>query len=168
MDKKPRNETDADAGAGGLPMKVWRALDRAYCAFHAAAEGAARRHGLTVGEMDVLDLLRRRGPLAVGELRRRVRVSSGGATYLVSRLEERGLLERRGTPGDRRARVAALTSEGDAVAAAAQPDYAEAVRRATRGLGKKDRRTLLDLLRALDTGAADGEPTTLANPDAQH
>jgi DNA-binding MarR family transcriptional regulator len=157
MDKRPRTDADADSGAGGLPMKVWRALDRAHCALQAAAESAGRRHGLTVGEMDVLDALRRRGPLPVGELRRRVRVSSGGATYLVTRLEERGLLERRGTPGDRRARVAALTAQGQALAAAAQPDYADAMRRALRGLGKKERRALLELLRPLDFAPA-GEP----------
>ena len=98
----------------------------------------------------MLDTLRRAGPLSVGELQRRVRVSSGGATYLVSRLEARGLVERRGDPADRRARFAALTPAGEEAAAAAQPAFTERMRRAGSGLGKKDRRALVELLEGLE------------------
>lgn len=154
MGERKRDETGTDRESGGLPLKLWRALSRAHAALSAAAEEEAARHGLTVGELDVLDALRRAGPLAVGELQRRVRVSSGGATYLVSRLEARGLVERRGDPLDRRARYAVLTPAGEEAAAAAQSAFTERMRRAGSGLGKKDRRALVELLDALEESCA--------------
>lgn len=150
MADRTREEPSPERDAGALPLKVWRALDRAHAALSAAAEEEAGRHGLSIAELEVLDTLRRKGPLSVGQVRRRVRVSSGGATYLVSRLEARGLLERREVPGDRRARVAALTPAGEEAAAAAQPGFGDRMRRALSGLGKKDRRALLELLEALE------------------
>jgi MarR family 2-MHQ and catechol resistance regulon transcriptional repressor len=150
MADRTREDPPPEREAGALPLKLWRALDRAHAALAAAAGEEAARHGLSIAELEVLDTLRRKGPLSVGQVRRRVRVSSGGATYLVSRLEGRGLLERRDVPGDRRARVAALTPAGEEVAAAAQPALGERMRRAVSGLGKKDRRALLDLLEALE------------------
>lgn len=152
MTDRKREDPPAERESGALPLKVWRALDRAHAALSAAAAQEAARHGLTPGELEVLDVLRRKGPLPVNQVQRRVRVSSGGATYLVSRLEARGLVERRTVPGDRRARVAALTATGEDAAAAAQPSFAERMRRAVSGLGKKDRRALLELLEALEEG----------------
>ena len=152
MTERKREAPAAERESGALPLKVWRALDRAHAVLSAAAGEEAARHGLTPGELEVLDTLRRKGPLSVGQVQRRVRVSSGGATYLVSRLEARGLVERREVPGDRRARVAALTAAGEEVAAAAQPSFGERMRRAVSGLGKKDRRALVELLEALEEG----------------
>ena len=152
MSDRKREDPPAERESGALPLKVWRALDRAHAALSAAAGEEAARHGLSTGELEVLDVLRRKGPLAVSEVQRRVRVSSGGATYLVSRLEVRGLVERRTVPGDRRARVAALTPAGEDLAAAAHPAFGERMRRAVSGLGKKDRRALLELLEALEEG----------------
>lgn len=171
MDTRKADAPDPDRAGGGLPMKLWRALDRAHCALQAAAGAVATRHGLTLGELEVVDVLRRRGPLAVGALQRRVRLSSGGATYLVTRLETRGLVERRSAPGDRRARLAALTPSGEALAAAAHPDYAAAMRRATERMGKKDRRALLELLEELETvlpALESGDRGRAADAVAQH
>jgi MarR family 2-MHQ and catechol resistance regulon transcriptional repressor len=150
MADRTREDPSPQRDSGALPLKLWRALDRAHAALAAAAGEEAARHGLSIAELEVLDTLRRKGPLSVGQVRRRVRVSSGGATYLVSRLEARGLLERRDVPGDRRARVATLTPAGDEVAAAVQPALSERMRRAVSGMGKKDRRALLELLEALE------------------
>jgi DNA-binding MarR family transcriptional regulator len=150
MADRTREHLPPERDTGALPLKLWRALDRAHAALAGAAGEEAARHGLSIAELEVLDTLRRKGPLSVGQVRRRVRVSSGGATYLVSRLEARGLVERRDVPGDRRARVAALTPAGEEVAVAAQPALGERMRRAASGMGKKDRRALLELLEALE------------------
>ncbi|HEU0301404.1 MAG TPA: MarR family transcriptional regulator [Longimicrobium sp.] len=154
MAEREREETGASRESGGLPLKLWRALCRAHAALSAAAAEEAARHGLSVGELEVLDVLRHAGPLPAGELQRRVRVSSGGATFLVSRLEAKGLVERRGDPADRRTRYATLTPAGEAAAAAAHPAFTERMRRAGSGLGKKDRRALVELLGALEESCA--------------
>ncbi|HEX2211337.1 MAG TPA: MarR family transcriptional regulator [Longimicrobium sp.] len=150
MADRTRENPSTERDAGALPVKLWRALDRAHAALAAAAGEEAARHGLSIAELEVLDVLRRKGPLTVGRVRRRVRVSSGGATYLVGRLEARGLVERRDVPGDRRAKVAALTPAGEEVIASVQPAFGQRMRRALSGMGKKERRALLELLEALE------------------
>jgi DNA-binding MarR family transcriptional regulator len=152
MADRKRDEPAAERDSGALPLKLWRALGRAHAALSSAAGEEAARHGLSVGEAEVLDTLRRKGPLVVSEVQHRLRVSSGGATYLVTRLESRGLVERREVPGDRRVRVVALTPAGEEMAATAQPAFGERMRRAVSGLGKKERRALLELLEALEEG----------------
>jgi MarR family 2-MHQ and catechol resistance regulon transcriptional repressor len=86
-------------------------------------------------------------------VQRRILVSSGGITYLVDRLEKRGLVERRDCPGDRRARFAALTEAGEALIASIFPQHAETIRGALAGLSRDDRREAIRLLRAIRDAA---------------
>jgi MarR family 2-MHQ and catechol resistance regulon transcriptional repressor len=144
---------DRDEG-GGLPLKLWVALARAHGAVQARVAADAARHGLTLAEFGVLEALHHRGPMLLGEVQRRILVSSGGVTYLVDRLEKRGLVARRDCPEDRRARYAHLTPEGEALIRRIFPEHADAIRAATAGLDKKEKRQALRLLRTLGRTAA--------------
>lgn len=73
------------------------------------------RHGLGEGDFDVLATLRRAGApfeRAPGELADHTMVTSGAMTKRVDRLEKRGLVTRRVSERDGRARVVALTVAG--------------------------------------------------------
>src|SRR3954470_10282376 len=139
----------ADDPAAGPPvrdeetaraLRTWIALARAHMAVarHAAADVA--RHGLTTAEFGVLEALYHKGPMLLNEVQRRILVSSGGITYLVDRLEKRGLVERRDCPGDRRARLAALTTEGEALVRRIFPEHAAVIRDALSALGAEEKR----------------------------
>lgn len=52
------------------------------------------------------------GPRPMGELAVRLSCDASNVTGLTDRLEARGLVERRPSPGDRRVKVLALTDEG--------------------------------------------------------
>jgi DNA-binding MarR family transcriptional regulator len=52
------------------------------------------------------------GPLSLSELADAVQVDAPYATLIVDNLQERGLVERRTDPADRRRRLVALTAEG--------------------------------------------------------
>jgi DNA-binding MarR family transcriptional regulator len=52
------------------------------------------------------------GPLSLSELAEAVHVDAPYATLIVDNLEERGLVERRTDPADRRRKLVALTAEG--------------------------------------------------------
>lgn len=160
-DRDDAGAGDREEGGGGLPLKLWVALARAHNAIEARAAADAARHGLTLAEFGVLEVLHHRGPMLLGEVQRRILVSSGGVTYLVDRLEKRGLVERRDCPEDRRARRAHLTAEGEALIRRIFPQHADAIRAATAGLDKKEKRQALRLLRTLGRAAAgtDGSGT---------
>jgi MarR family transcriptional regulator, 2-MHQ and catechol-resistance regulon repressor len=160
-------ETDATQAAGAdgegggeeqaLSLRLWIALARAQGAVAAHAVDDVARHGLTVAEFGVLEALFHKGPMLLGEVQRRILVSSGGITYLVDRLEKRGLVERRDCPGDRRARLAALTAEGEALIRRIFPEHAARIHAALAGLTPGEKREAIRLLRALSRGAAPAE-----------
>jgi MarR family 2-MHQ and catechol resistance regulon transcriptional repressor len=134
-------------------LRLWIALARAHNAVAVKASADVARHGLTVAEFGVLEALHHKGPMLLNEVQRRILVSSGGITYLVDRLEKRGLAERRDCPGDRRARLVALTPEGHALVASIFPQHAEMIREAMHGLDTEQKRAATNLLRALLRGA---------------
>jgi MarR family 2-MHQ and catechol resistance regulon transcriptional repressor len=154
---KAPNRTGIEAPDEGqtLALRTWVALARAHNAVQEAAAEDVARHGLTLAEFGVLEALLHRGPMLLGEVQRRILVSSGGITYLVDRLEGRGLVERREAPGDRRARLAALTPEGEALIRRIFPEHAARIKQALAGVGKKEKRELVRLLRTIAEGAPD-------------
>ncbi len=135
-------------------LKLWVVLARAQAAVARHAEADVARHGLTLAEFGILEALFHRGPLLLGDLQRKILVSSGGVTYLVDRLEARGLVERRACPGDRRARFAALTSEGESFVARIFPEHEIAIRRALGGLTTAEQLRVAGALKRLGTVAA--------------
>ncbi len=86
--------------------------------FRAAAErGRVRRlcqQSISLPHVHVLTVLRAEGALSVGELARALDVSVASATGIVSRMEERGLVERSRRSGDRRVVTVSLAHGGKA------------------------------------------------------
>ncbi len=138
-----------------LALKLWVVLSRA----REAVEGHVRAHvaecGVTPGEFGVMEALYHKGPLLLGEVQRKILVSSGGVTYLVDRLEEKGLVERQDCPNDRRARYAALTDEGRKWMANVFPEHARRLTRALAGLSAEEKDSAVGLLRKLGLHAAE-------------
>lgn len=138
-------------------MELWAVLSRA---FESLREHAARdlaRHDLSLREFRLLEVLRQGGTRRPRELREEVRVSSGGITYLVDRLEERELLERRPDPDDRRSRRVELTDRGRQLVGRIRPQHAAAIEYATSGLDDAGKRRAVELLRDLGATAAELE-----------
>jgi MarR family 2-MHQ and catechol resistance regulon transcriptional repressor len=120
------------------------------------------RHGLTIAEFAIIEALYHRGQLLLGELQRKILVSSGGVTYLVDRLVAKGLVERQECPSDRRARYAALTAEGEALVARIFPEHARSIGRAVAGLTKAEQAEATALLRKLGKAAEETPPSVEA------
>lgn len=135
-------------------LKLYVVLARAMAAIQLHAEASLEESGLTGTEFAVLEALYHRGPLLLGEVQKKILVSSGGITFLVDRLEKRGLAKRLACESDRRARYVALTDDGRALMAELFPRHAEALRRAMSGLGLADQRAATDLIRTLGVEAA--------------
>jgi MarR family transcriptional regulator, 2-MHQ and catechol-resistance regulon repressor len=153
-----KHDSEPDPGepleGSTLALRLWIALARAHDAVLAHATEDVARHGLTLAEFGVLEALLHKGPLTQGDLQRAILVSSGGITFLVDRLVKRGLVDRQPHPRDGRTRITALTAEGDALVRGIFPEHAARIKAAMGGLGKKEKREALRLLRAL-AGHAD-------------
>jgi MarR family 2-MHQ and catechol resistance regulon transcriptional repressor len=138
-----------------LALKLFVVLSRAHTAVARITEQDIARHGFSPGEFAILEALYHRGPLLLGEVQRKVLVSSGGVTYLVDRLVAQGLVERKDCATDRRARYAALTAKGEELIGRIFPPHAEAVERAVSGLTSEEKRTAIALLKRLGLAAAE-------------
>ncbi len=139
-------------------LKLWVVLSRAYASLAAHAAADVARHGLTIAEFGVLEALHHKGRMLLGEVQRSLLVSSGGVTYLVDRLEKRGLVRRDRCDEDRRARYAVLTDAGTALVREIFPQHGEAIARAMAGLTHEEQVEAARLLRALGRGAASLAP----------
>ncbi|MFC4615180.1 MarR family winged helix-turn-helix transcriptional regulator [Cellulomonas algicola] len=109
-----------------------------------------RKHGLGEGDFDVLATLRRAGApyeRTPGDLCANTLVTSGAMTKRVDRLEAAGLVTRRVSDRDARARVIALTPRGIEVIDAAFTDHMTNERRLLDALDPADVDQLEHLLR---------------------
>jgi MarR family 2-MHQ and catechol resistance regulon transcriptional repressor len=136
-------------------------LSRAQAAVAAHASADVARYGLTLAEFGILEALFHRGPMLLGEVQKRILVSSGGITFLVDRLAAKGLVERRSCATDRRARYAALTSAGTDLMTEMFARHAAVLSSAMQGLTPSEQQQAADLLRRLGRTAAN-----LADKDA--
>ncbi|HVZ50067.1 MAG TPA: MarR family transcriptional regulator [Gemmatimonadaceae bacterium] len=150
--------------ATATALKLWLTLARAYQAASELSRMDIARHELSAAEFSVLEALYHKGPLLLGDVQRKALLSSGGITFLVDRLAERGLVERQQCPNDRRARYAALTREGTALMKRIFPGHADAMREAMAGLTPSEQRTATALLKRLGLAAAD---RAAANPECR-
>jgi MarR family 2-MHQ and catechol resistance regulon transcriptional repressor len=130
-------------------LKLFVVLSRAMTSVEEHARRDIERHGLTLAEFAVLEVLHQKGPLLLGEVQRLILRSSGGITFLVDRLAKKGLVERRECETDRRARYAALTAAGEALIARLFPEHAERIRKAVSGLDGAEQAELTRLLKQL-------------------
>jgi MarR family 2-MHQ and catechol resistance regulon transcriptional repressor len=135
-------------------LKLWVVLAKAHNAIAQHVEADVKRHGLTTAEFGILEALWSKGPLLLGEVQKKILVSSGGVTFLVDKLADRGLVERKPCPSDRRARYASLTDEGEALMEAIFPDHATAIRDALAGLSAADQLETTRLLKVLGLAAS--------------
>src|SRR5687768_7713190 len=123
-------KTEKGTGMGAeqeLALKLYVVLTRANNAVQRHAEADMSRHDLSPGEFAIMEALYHKGPLLLGEVQRKILVSSGGVTYLVDRLEEQGLVVRQLCAEDRRARYAALTEQGKGFMTRIFPEHAECI-----------------------------------------
>ncbi len=62
----------------------------------------AQHLGLSAAEFECCSLIQEQGPFTAGELARRCRISTGGMTGMIDRLERKGFVRREADPHDRR------------------------------------------------------------------
>lgn len=143
-----RERPELDLGGMQIVGRIMR-LGRRY---QDEANALLNRHGLTYSEFDLLATLRRMGqPYAQtpSRLQASVVLTSGAMTACMNRLERKGLIERTGESGDRRKRLASLTTRGLAlVEQLAEARFALA-KQQVQLVDPADRASLRQLLKAL-------------------
>jgi MarR family transcriptional regulator, 2-MHQ and catechol-resistance regulon repressor len=97
--------------------RLWLVIAKSYRALSLLAEQSIANTGLCLTDFVALEALLHKGPLTISQIQDKVRLASGSMTAAVDRLEKLGLVVRKSSPSDRRARVVELTVRGKRLAA---------------------------------------------------
>jgi MarR family 2-MHQ and catechol resistance regulon transcriptional repressor len=136
-------------------LKLFIVLTRAFNAVTGRVHSHPDLKELTSTEFEILEALYHKGPLLLGDVQRKILLSSGGVTYTVDRLVEKGFVERRECPTDRRARYGALTAKGEALMSRLFPPHAERIEATMDALTAREQDDAIALLRKLGLSAAE-------------
>ncbi len=140
---------------GGSGVHVFLVLWKAAREAEAYAEKSILELEMCGSDFAVLEAVLHKGPLPVNEIGKKVLLTSGSITVAVDRLETKGLVERRASGTDRRARIVHLTKEGRKLATRAYAAHAADMERLVSGsLTVAERKTLIDLLKKIGYEAA--------------
>ena len=134
-----------------LTAEVWRRLLGFVMKHHQENFHVLGELGLTPGDMKALFALDRHEPRPMRALAAGWACDASNVTWMVDRLEERGLVERRTSTADRRVKTVVLTAEGEATKAT----LIERFQRPPdefRDLSRRDLEGLRALLAQLPTG----------------
>ncbi len=149
----PREWTDEQDTA--LRLRV--TLDRCHSTCDKAIAEKAKEYGLTRPQLRTLEALYHLGPLSLGELGDKLLVTPGTVTYVMDRLEDKGLVCRYRCPDDRRLIRAKLTPKGQALLAEILPGYFDFIEHLSRHLTTEEQETMGTLLKRLGKGIADND-----------
>ena len=130
-------------------VHVWLILMKAFQALMPHAQKSIARTRLGDSDFRVLEALLHKGPLPVNTIGPKVWLTPGSISIAVDRLVRKGLVTRKEQPADRRVRRVELTRKGRALIAAIFREHAAAMENVVKVLSKKERTTLLRLLKKL-------------------
>jgi MarR family 2-MHQ and catechol resistance regulon transcriptional repressor len=141
-----RADTDPDRDA---TLELVIAIARSYRAIERGVRPHLAQRGLGVSEFAVLEVLLHKGPLPLGAIRDRILVTGASTTYVVKKLEKRGLVRRNASTEDQRQVIAELTPAGRTLISDVFPDHVARLREVMAGLSAPDKRAASRLLRQL-------------------
>jgi DNA-binding MarR family transcriptional regulator len=98
-----------------IAAEAWRLISECSRSRWMEAAGGLQQIGLTPGHLKLLMMMQPGESRPMGALAQEFACDASTMTWLVDRLEERGLVERQPMPGDRRVKAVALTSKGTAM-----------------------------------------------------
>jgi DNA-binding MarR family transcriptional regulator len=105
-------DTLRSASKEDIAAEAWRPLADFFFKTVKHRSRVLGRHGLTPGDARALSSLDPKQGRTMRALAEEWTCDASNATWMVDRLEERGLAERRNLPSDRRVKLVVLTSRG--------------------------------------------------------
>src|SRR5262245_48244723 len=131
---RPRGaRTDGDNDRAAT-LQLIMALGRSTQAIEAGIRPHLAGFGLSLTEFAVLEALYHKGALSLGGIRDRILVTGASTTYVVKKLEERGLMRRRASDEDQRVVFGELTPKGRALIDKVFPAHVDRLQEVTGGL----------------------------------
>jgi MarR family 2-MHQ and catechol resistance regulon transcriptional repressor len=138
-----------NAAKSNVSLDLYIALSRASQWVNSHTDRDIRSHGLNRTEFGVLEMLYHRGPQPLQQIGGKVLMSSGNITYVIDKLEKKGLCRRRASKEDRRLIYGEITDEGSRFIEDVFPAHTRCIEEATGGLTDEEKAIASVLLKKL-------------------
>jgi len=147
-----------------IAADVWRRIFDFVISTHGQRDGVLQRFGFTPGDSKALMLLEPDKGRTMRSLAEAWTCDASNATWMIDRLEQRGLVERRAVAGDRRVKEVVLTPLGVETKAALVEAFYQPPPELL-DLSLADLQALRDALHKLGAGAERPTPSRQAGPN---
>ena len=134
-------------------LKLFIVLSRAYRAVSDQVNKSIHSFGVNPTEFAVLELLYHKGDQPLQQIGEKILLASGSITYVIDKLENKGLIVRRACEKDRRVTYASITEEGRRFIERVFPEHAEKIHETVSALTAAEKEQAIALLKKLGYGA---------------
>lgn len=132
-----------------VSLKLFVVLFRTWAAIQKKVEENIRGLNLNPTEFAVLEFIYSRGEQPIQKIGEKVLISSSSITYVVDKLVQKQLMERKPCAHDRRITYAALTVKGNALMQESFPIHRKAIHDILGGLELEEKKHMIDQLKKL-------------------
>ncbi|MCM3710114.1 MarR family winged helix-turn-helix transcriptional regulator [Sporosarcina luteola] len=130
-------------------LKLFIVLSRASKVVLEEANKLIETYKLNPTEFAVLELLYHKGRQPIQKIGQKILLSSGSMTYVVDKLEKKGLIERVYCTEDKRITYMSITAAGKELIEEIFPSHEEKINELMSALSKTEQDTAIELLRKL-------------------
>lgn len=136
-----------------LDLRLFRIWMKASKALFDNVRKDIDRYEINTEHFMILELLYSKGPHPVQRISEKLSIPSGSITYVVNKLEKKGLVERHPSPKDRRASHVVLTEKGTMLFDGIFPQHVAAISENFSSLSDEEKEQLILLLKKMGIGA---------------
>ncbi|MEN1968083.1 MarR family transcriptional regulator [Lentibacillus sp. N15] len=137
-----------------LSLKSFVVLMKASKSIEERIKQDIKRYGVSTTEFTILEALYHKGKLTVQQICDAVLINSGSMTYVIDKLQKRGLLERSASEHDRRVVHVHITDEGKQLMDDIFPKHQAVIEEIFTDIEPDEKQKLIDLLKTVGRKAS--------------
>lgn len=146
-------------------LQLFREFAKAFKSVSEHSYSSCKAQGFNPTAFAVLEVLYLEGAQPIQQIGSKLLLQSGNVTYVIDKLEQTGLLERKHCAKDRRVIYTELTAEGKSIMDKIYPEHSKALYHALNGLNEEEKVLTIQLLKKLGMSAENATPLTVKKPD---
>ncbi|WP_337020184.1 MarR family transcriptional regulator [Oceanobacillus massiliensis] len=104
-------------------------------------------HGMRTSDFTILEALYHKGRQTIRQISEAVLINTGSITYVIDKLENKGLLERSNCSEDRRAVYIQITDKGTKLMDEIFPKHQKVIEEVFEDVSEEDKQILIDVLK---------------------
>ncbi|WP_077302988.1 MarR family winged helix-turn-helix transcriptional regulator [Virgibacillus pantothenticus] len=130
-----------------LSLKAFVVLIKASKALQEHVMEDIKNYGMKTSEFTILETLYHKGKQTVREISDSVLIKTGSITYVIDRLEEKGMLQREHCQKDRRVVYIDITDEGKNLMDEIFPKHQKVIEELFMDISDEQKQTVIDVLK---------------------